>query len=295
MTEIKLHFEKAGLYTSIQDIGRFGVQHMGIPIGGAMDQEAMRDANYLVGNTPEAAVIEMTLQGAEFTVEGNGQIALTGGYFKGTLNDHSLSFYQTLDVEDGDQIKIEGAIYGSRTYLAVGGQIQEEKWLESHGSSTNYLESFGLESHFRNGRVVAFQSGDPIEKRRIERAKHPIHSECAIVRTVTGPDFERFPIEVIHEFYDTIFTVSGECDRMGYRLNESLSTFKKEKEEISSGIIPGTIQITNNGSPIILMRDAQTTGGYPRIANVVAEDIDLLAQMHQGHELKFMLVSLEDL
>ncbi len=294
MGSLILHFQKTGLYTSIQDGGRYGVQHLGIPIGGAMDQEAMRNANYLVGNNPDDPVIEMTIQGAEIKIEGGGQIALAGGYFKGTLNEQPLPFYRTITVKDGDIIRIGNVIFGTRTYLAVRGTIAEEKWLGSHSAVNIYMESFGLESHFPNGRMVEYQTPPPIEKRLIERAKHPIHAECAIVRTTSGPDFEKFPIEVVQEFYEKIFTVSNKYNRMGYKLNEALGSFTSNKESISSGILPGTIQVTNEGKPIILMRDAQTTGGYPRIANVVEEDIDLVAQMKQGNELKFILQGKND-
>jgi len=292
MTELKLHFKKAGLYTSIQDSGRPGVQHMGIPIGGAMDMEAMQDANELVGNPKYSPVIEITLQGPEIQIEGEGQIAFAGAYFKGEINGRSLPFYQTINVKNGDKINISGAIYGSRSYLAARGLMEEKEWLGSSSAVSHYLEPYGLESHFADGRIVSFNSDLPVAKRKKVRSKHPIHSECAILRTVTGPEFGQFPIEFIQTFYDTVFTVSGDCNRMGYRLNEKVQDYSNIKEMTSSGIIPGTIQISNDGSPIVLMRDAQTTGGYPRIANVISEDIDLLAQMRQGHELKFMLIGL---
>lgn len=295
MNELKLHFEKAGLFTSIQDKGRFGVQHLGIPIGGAMDKEAMEQANHLVGNDLDAPVIEITLNGPTIKVIGSGQIALTGGYFKGTWNDQPLPFYRTLDVNDGDLIKIEGAVFGARTYLAVNGQLLEEKWMGSFSAVNQYMTNFGLESHFADGRMVSFQTHTNIETRHIERAKHPIHSDCAIVRTISGPDFDQFPIELIQSFYEKVFTISRDCDRMGYRLNEQLEGFHPKKQEISSGTIPGTIQITNNGTPILLLADAQTTGGYPRIAHIVKEDIDVVAQLRPGNHIKFMLISLEDL
>jgi len=295
MTELKLHFKRAGLYTSIQDSGRKGVQHLGIPIGGAMDQEAMQEANYLVGNESNAPVIEITLRGPEILFEGEGQIALAGAYFEGKINNRSLPFYQTIQVKTGDRISLEGAIYGCRTYLAVRGELVQAPWLSSPSAVSPYLEGFGLESHFKNDKILCFKTRQDIAKRKIARAKHPIHSECAVIRTVTGPDFEHFPIEVFQSFYDKVFTISSENDRMGYRLVETLENYQKGKELTSSGIIPGTIQVTNEGSPIVLMRDAQTTGGYPRIANVVSEDINLLAQMRQGHEIKFMLVGLESL
>jgi biotin-dependent carboxylase-like uncharacterized protein len=295
MTELKLHFRRAGLYTSIQDSGRKGVQHLGIPIGGAMDLEAMQEANHLVGNAPNTPVIEITLQGPEIHVEGEGQIAFAGAYFKGKINNRSLPFYQTIKVKTGDIINLEGAIYGCRTYLAVRGALAETEWLGSQSAVSPYLEGFGLESHFKNDKILCFETKEVITKRKIAKAKHPIHSECAVIRTITGPDFEHFPIEVIQAFYDQVFTISSENDRMGYRLVERLEQYEKGKEMVSSGIIPGTIQITNEGCPIVLMRDAQTTGGYPRIANVVSEDINLLAQMRQGHEIKFMLVGLTSL
>ena len=124
------------------------------------------------------------------------------------------------------------------------------------------------------------------------KLKKPYYSSCYIVRVVTGPDFERFNINQIENFFHQIFTVSQDANRMGYRLKESLLNYNAEKVEISSGIIPGTIQITNSGQPIVLLADAQTTGGYPRIANVVSEDLDMFGQIKAGDEVKFMLATL---
>ena len=157
-------------------------------------------------------------------------MAFAGAYFKANINGRSLPFYQTIDVKDGDVLQLDAAIYGCRTYLAVRGQMEEPKWLGSYSAASQYMSSYGLESHFQDGRVLIYKTEKPTSKKRTPRSKHPMHSHCAIIRTVTGPDFEQFPIEWIQEFYDSVFTLSSECNRMGYRLKEAISQYQQPKE-----------------------------------------------------------------
>lgn len=293
--ELKLHFKKAGFFTSIQDFGRFGHQDIGIPISGAMDKESMQMANYLVGNSDDTPVIEITLLGPEIEIEGNGQIAFAGAQFAGKLNKSPLPLFETIEVKTGDTIKLKGTSAGCRIFLAVGGKTTEPAWLGSHSAPSDYVKHTGMVSHFSDGDTLTFHPHRLVDKRIIDEAKRPIYTSCTILRVVTGPDFEQFELEVIQEFFEKTFSISSDSNRMGYRLNEALAQYKAKGEEISSGVIPGTVQITGSGKPIILTADAQTTGGYPRIANVVTEDLDLVGQMKPGDELRFMLVSLEDI
>lgn len=290
---LKVTCLKAGLYTSIQDEGRIGVQDQGIPFSGALDKNSMHTANRLVGNTSSSPILEMTMFGATLSFEGRGQIAMAGANMKATLNDVPVENYTLINVESGDVLAFHDTVYGCRTYLAIGGTWQTKQWLGSHSALPNLIQSDALPSKIGDGFSFEINTHDELPSKTIPLHKRPIYAECYIIRVVTGPEFSQFEIDVIQDFFEQIFIVDSDSNRMGYRLKGSLDSYKPLGPEISSGITIGTVQINNAGSPIILMADAQTTGGYPRMVNVIQEDLEIVAQMKPGDELKFMLVSLE--
>lgn len=292
---LKVTCLKTGLYTSIQDEGRFGVQDQGIPFSGALDKSSMQIANQLVGNPLNSPVLEMTMFGPTLQFEGKGQIAITGANMKATLNGESVDNYITTDIGSGDLLEFHNTDYGCRTYLSIGGQWQVPKWLNSYSALPHLMELPDLPAKLVDDYSFAVAINETQEVHEYPIQHRPIFSECYIIRVVTGPEFDQFDIDVIQDFFDQIFVIHGDSNRMGYRLKGILENYKPSREEISSGIVNGTVQISNVGKPIILMADAQTTGGYPRIANIVSEDLEIVAQMKPGDELKFMLVSLEEL
>ncbi|HEY9117076.1 MAG TPA: hypothetical protein VIN11_04570, partial [Roseivirga sp.] len=169
------------------------------------------------------------------------------------------------------------------------------KWLNSYSAVANLMNIQGVPKILKSGSEFEVGITSFIPKRVYPLHLRPIYSSCYIIRVVTGPEFEQFKIEDIQSFFESIFNVSSDSNRMGYRLDGKIENYTPSAEEISSGIVPGTVQITSSGQPIILTADAQTTGGYPRIVNVVSEDLSIVAQMKAGDEVKFMLVSLSDL
>lgn len=291
---LNVHFEKAGIYSSIQDEGRFGVQDLGIPFSGALDKSAMRKANELVRNPIDHPVLEMTLVGAKVSFEGTGQVAITGAQMSPTLNGLRIGTFKTINVKSGDVLEFHNAIYGCRTYMSIGGDWQTTKWQGSFSALSNLMSNEEMPCKFKNGDTFQVQTKDPVTVEEYPSAKRPIYSSCYIIRVVTGPEFGIFKLKHIEEFFQKIFLVDPASNRMGYRLQGELPNYNPIREEISSGVVIGTVQITNAGKPIILMADAQTTGGYPRIANVLTDDLDTVAQMKPGDEVKFMLVSLEE-
>lgn len=292
---LKVKCLKTGLYTSIQDEGRFGVQDQGIPVSGALDKSSMRIANALVGNLPNAPVLEMTLFGPTFEFEGKGQIAITGANMKATLNGNPVENYMTLNIESGDLLQFHNTDFGCRTYMSIGGQWQVQNWSNSFSALPSLMEEPGLPARLVDDFSFTVAINQPQELISYPERNRPLFSESYVIRVVTGPEFDQFEIEVIQDFFDRIFVIHGDSNRMGYRLKGNLQDYVPFGEEISSGIVIGTVQISNAGKPIILMADAQTTGGYPRIANVVSDDLEIVAQLKPGDELKFMLVSLEEL
>ena len=176
--------------------------------------------------------------------------------------------------------------------MSIKGEWQVQRWLGSFSSPSIYLSKFGLETHLKTGNIIEVMTDALSEQLSIPVHKRPIFSDCTIIRTVTSPDFEMFDTNLIEEFYESVFTVSSESNRMGCRLNENLASFSNQFEMLSTGIVPGTIQITNSGRPLILTADAQTTGGYPRIAHIISEDLSLAGQLRPGSKVKFKLVGL---
>jgi len=292
---LKVKCLKTGLYTSIQDEGRFGVQDQGIPISGALDKSSMRIANQLVGNLPNSPVLEMTLFGPKLKFEGQGQIAITGANMKATLNGKRVENYMTLNIKSGDLLEFHNTDFGCRTYMSIGGQWQVQNWSNSFSALPSLMEEPGLPARLVDDYSFTVAINQTQELISYPERNRPLFSECYVIRVVTGPEFDQFEIEVIQDFFDRIFVIHGDSNRMGYRLKDNLQDYVPSGEEISSGIVIGTVQISNAGKPIILMADAQTTGGYPRIANVVSDDLEIVAQLKPGDELKFMLVSLEEL
>ena len=290
---LKVKCLKTGLYTSIQDEGRFGVQDQGIPISGALDKSSMRIANQLVGNLPNSPVLEMTLFGPKLKFEGQGQIAITGANMKATLNGKRVENYMTLNIKSGDLLEFHNTDFGCRTYMSIGGQWQVQNWSNSFSALPSLMEEPGLPARLVDDYSFTVAINQMHELISYPERNRPLFSECYVIRVVTGPEFDQFEIEVIQDFFDRIFVIHGDSNRMGYRLKDNLQDYVPSGEEISSGIVVGTVQISNAGKPIILMADAQTTGGYPRIANVVSDDLEIVAQLKPGDELKFMLVSLE--
>lgn len=293
MSKLKVTIKNPGLYTSIQDNGRLGHQHRGVPFGGVMDKESYRIANTLVDNPLNAPVLEMTLQGAEIHFDEACQVAITGADMSASLNGEKVPLYTTLNIKGKDRLEFGRAAQGCRTYLAIRGEWHATQWLGSYSALSQMKEHDIIPTAFHANESFSVEVFDFIDQRIYPIQKRSVFSNCYVIRVVSGPEFHLFNADTLANFFDRTFTVSPDSNRMGYRLKEKLEGYTHAMEEISSGIVPGTMQITHDGQPIILMADAQTTGGYPRLLNIVQEDIGYAAQMKPGDEVRFMLVNPE--
>ncbi|MTI20362.1 biotin-dependent carboxyltransferase, partial [Fulvivirga sp. RKSG066] len=258
MNKAKLHFKKPGLQTLIQDAGRYGFEAYGVPISGPMDKSAARIANALVQNPSDSPVIEITLLGPEIEVEGNLTVALTGADLAPTINGEKWPMHRTLDLKNGDILKFSHAQSGCRAYLAVAGDWMVTKWLGSASAATHQAEILTSESVIAKGSTIEFRTKEIKYKETNER---PVLANVIRVRVLPGPEFDLFSKLNIAHFFGQGHKLHHDSNRMGCRLNTRLD-FSPSEELISSGVIPGTIQVTNQGQPIILLADAQTTGGY---------------------------------
>ncbi|BDS09395.1 5-oxoprolinase subunit C family protein [Aureispira anguillae] len=285
-----LHFQQAGLQTTVQDKGRLGYQQFGIPIGGAMDQSSADIANWLVGNPTDAPLLEITLLGPTIRISKSCQIALTGAHISPLLNGQALPMYQTIPVPKNSILSFGPILSGCRAYLAVGGTWSINKWLSSYSPILHNGQALPSNSILKKDSQFMIYTKKISPLRNYPKEKRPIYPSKITVRVTIGPEFEQFSRTAIAAFFGTAHSISNHSNRMGYRLSTRLFNFTSSQELISSGIVPGTVQISNAGQPIILLKDAPTTGGYPRIANIYSEDLDAVAQLKPNDKICFSLI-----
>lgn len=279
---------KSGLLTTIQDHGRSGYASFGVPVGGAMDQNAMDIANKLVDNEPNTPVLEMTIMGAKIVFSAATQIAITGANLSPKVNGLGVNLYETIDIENGDILDFGRCQNGCRAYLAIRGKWHVEKWLNSASAASTNVKALTPQSIIKKDSKLIINPLNKISKKKYPLEKRVDYNSPFTIRVSPAPEFEEFSRYSIADFFSKRHQITPDSNRMGYRLASSLIDFKPQKELISSGVVPGTIQITNSGQPIILMRDAQTTGGYYRFLNVISEDLNTLAQAKPGDEIQFV-------
>ncbi|WP_375577812.1 biotin-dependent carboxyltransferase family protein [Marivirga tractuosa] len=288
--DLTLTFLKPGLQTTLQDNGRAGLQHLGVPVGGALDRTSAEMANHLVGNEKNVPVLEITMTGPEIIFDSDALIALTGAPFElycdGKLVENNTAVY----LKSGSVLKFGKLKSGCRAYLAIAGEWKARKW---KGSVSPLLQAPEAtpESIIQKGSKLKIDSAHLNKTGSWDKNSHtPILSHRIRLRVTPGPEFDSISRIAIARFFGQGHEISQDANRMGYRLKTDLASAEERTEMISSGIIPGTIQLTGSGQPIILLNDAQTTGGYPRIANIINEDLDQLAQLKPGDEIWFSIV-----
>lgn len=276
---------RAGIYSTVQDLGRSGWRRWGINQGGALDVPALKMANLLVGNEEDAAVLEITL--GQFCVEFTqpGWIALTGSGCDAHLGDQPLWTGWRYPVRAGDQLRLKRPRYGMRSYLAVAGGIDVEPVMGSR--STDIKAGFGG----YQGRLL--QEGDVLPVGPVQHRPKTVKGVRQLlfgnrVRALPGPEYHEFSTEAQEAFWRTPWQLTPQSNRMGYRLQGPLLQRNSSREMLSHGLLPGVVQVPPNGQPIVLMADAQTTGGYPRIACVIAADLYHLAQIRLGESIHFV-------
>jgi antagonist of KipI len=290
MHKTTLEFVRPGLHTLIQDLGRNAHRAYGVPLGGALDRGSAIIANKLVGNAFNSPVFEITISGPQIKFNGDDcRIALCGADMSATLNDTQLEMYRSHMIKSGDILAFGKLKRGCRTYLAVNGEWQVKRWLGSASAIFSDLPDITPDSYIRKGNEIAILHEAVSSKENYQVQVTPDQLANKVIRLMPGPELHLFSKEVIRDFYNTDHPISSASNRWGYRLDSTVQIIGPQVEIISSGVIPGTIQITHSGQPVILMADAQTTGGYPRLAVVVSADLDKLAQYKPGDTVRFQI------
>ncbi|MBJ3776624.1 5-oxoprolinase subunit C family protein [Acuticoccus mangrovi] len=288
-----------GLQTTVQDRGRFGYQALGVPVSGVLDFEAMRLANALVGNGGDAAVLEMRMVGPSLkAAEGTVRMALAGSEAKLTITladgaTRTVPAHQAFDLPADAVVKI-GPLKGSVTAcLAVSGGVDVPPLF---GSRATYLRGpFGGHEGraLRAGDRLAIGEGAPAGP---PLAVEPIPAPAGdtVLRVVLGPQADWFTDKGIATFLEEPYVIDGATDRMGMRLNGPEIEHVGGYNLVSDGIATGAIQVPGSRLPILLLADHQTTGGYPKIANVISADLPLAGRLGPGGVVRFEAVSVAD-
>ncbi len=271
-----------GFYTSIQDLGRFGAQNFGVPISGCMDQCSADIANKIIGNNSLEALIELTMTGCCLKFENNTTIAITGSDMSPKLNGLSIDMFSAIEVKYGDILSFGRIKYGFRTYIAFRGGINSEKVMESKSMYVGLTKNFKIS---KNDVIYLNDSNPLLNKKHEPSLKKLILSDE--IECYKGPEYSKLTAQNKQKLLSTQFSISNNHNRMGYVLDQKIKN--TIKPIITSHVMPGTVQLTPGGDIIILMRDSQTTGGYPRILQLTNKGIDFVAQKKTGSLIKFSI------
>jgi allophanate hydrolase len=280
---------KPGLQTTVQAGPRTGLRHLGVPAAGAADPLSLALANRLVGNPLLAPGLETTLNGVALRFQGGGLVAITGARAKARLNGERVKLHRTLAVAAGDELEIGPARLGARNYLAVAGGIDVEEVL---GSASTYLPAGfgGLQGRaLRGGDVVATGPavGTP-EMLKTPKEFRPLASNSWALRACYGAEVDLLSKESRFDLFDTNFSVGFRADRMGLQLEGARFEVTSGGRLASAPVFPGTIQCPEDGTPFLLSIDAQTIGGYPRVAQVARADRHLIGQLRPGNHVRLL-------
>lgn len=280
---------KAGLATTIQDLGRLGSQHLGMPVGGAMDREAHVLANRLVGNPPKSPTLEVTLIGASLRIQGEGMAAITGGDFPCDINGSPVPRYHSFAVHEGDILTIRQSRRGLRGYLSFAGKwlIPERLGSQSHLPSMMFTDQ--RDSQIQTGAEIQIEETHHIEPMSVVSLAMPASDQ--VIRIWKGPEYSMFSDREIHQLESQNYTIDPNSNRMGIRFAEQILLDKVPSPMISSPVRPGVIQMTRSGHLIAVMSDGQTIGGYHRVAVVHPDDYRILAQMMPSQRCRFRIIA----
>ena len=270
-----------GLFTTIQDGGRHGYRNIGIPTSGFMDQESAWAANKIVDNDREESLIEITLKGPTLLFNNNCTISITGGDFNPLINGMPIKMYESINVKLGDTLKINNTKNGARCYLAISGGIDVKSIFGSKSFLSNITESYYL----RKGDEIKISDNSNNKILKKNKLKFKLNRSMDVFK---GPEFDLLSMKVKNILFENEFTIRSNS-RMAYNLDEKAQI--GIKSIISSPVMPGSVQLTPSGKMIILHRDCQTIGGYPRILQLDTNSLNNLSQLKSNDKIKFSLIT----
>jgi antagonist of KipI len=297
---MSLKILKAGILDTIQDEGRHGYQHLGVNPSGAMDRFAAALANALLGKDPHEAVIELHFPASQFLFEQPAIIALAGADFSATVNGQPVALHHPFAVKKDSVLKFNGIKSGARCYLSFLPSLNIDPWLGSYSTNLKAKAGGWKGRKLSGGDVINFKNTVNIEKflNSHTTATLPVSAEGLSytgneINCIRGSEWNLLSEEARENFSSSWFVIRNDSDRMGYRLEGKQLALVKKEQVISSVAGFGTIQLLPSGQLIVLMADHQTTGGYPKIANVTSAHLPLLAQRSIGSTFRFKLVDID--
>ena len=266
-----------GLFTTIQDGGRHGYRNIGIPTSGFMDQESAWAANELVDNNKDESLLEITLTGPTLIFNCNCVISITGGDFNPLINNLPVKMYQSINVRTGDILKLNNTINGARSYIAISGGLNVKSLFGSKSFFSNISDSY----HLKKGDEIKVSKKSESQILKLDKLKFNLNR---FMKVFKGPEYDLLSTNSKKKLFKNEFTINTN-NRMAYNLEETLQV--DIKTIISSPVLPGSVQLTPSGKIIILHRDCQTTGGYPRILQLDTNSLNNLSQLKSNDKIKF--------
>ena len=288
MSDVEFSISFAGPLVTFQDIGRPGNMRYGVSASGPMDIVSFEAANAVLGNDTKQTAIEISLGGLILQCrEGSITLAITGGDFLIEYQGQKISSWTVLTIQKGERLSVRAGKSGSWAYLAFSGKLNVKDWLNS--SSTHSTSGFGG-GILKTGQKFKLTDASNQEN-RIGPILKPNFYTNDLIHAVLGPQDQYFMNTAIKIFSDSIFKVSDNYDRMGMQLTGPKLELKSALSIPSEPVVKGSIQVSGDGIPTILLADHQTTGGYPKIATVISSDINRLVQLRSNQNVEFILIN----
>ncbi|GAB1858569.1 biotin-dependent carboxyltransferase family protein [Flavobacteriaceae bacterium MHTCC 0001] len=275
-----------GFYTSIQDFGRVGYEAYGVPISGVMDKNAAAFANAILGNDIQLPVLEITMQGPKLRFECETVICISGADLSPKLNGKTIANHKPISILKGEVLSFGTLKSGFRAYLGVLDGFKSIQILKSYSMYQGITPSFRLQK----GDALHIATEQKTIKKQFASVKfNDTYFKSIAIEVMKGAEFDMLSNAQQYELLNNNFSISKDNNRMAYQLNE---TIKNSLPQIlTSLVLPGTVQLTPSGQLIILMRDCQTTGGYPRVLQLTEISINQLSQKFMGEKVNFRLKS----
>jgi len=268
-----------GVYTTIQDLGRYGYRNFGVPVSGGIDREALIFANTILGNNKNEPVLETLASGLELLALNEVVIAITGAKVNVVVDNTQIKYNEKILIKKNQTLYIKELYDGIRTYIAIEGGFLAPK----------IMGSYSVNEKITIGKAIA--NGDILYKNnkegKIPNIKRNKKRNRKIFHVYIGPDEKNFTKKGMKTFFSNKYTVSNEVSKMGMRLKSKAIEHIDTADVLSHPVVFGCVQVTSNGQAIILLSDCQTIGGYSVIASIINKDLSKLGQLKPGDVIKF--------
>ena len=279
---------KKGIADTIQDIGRYGYQHLGIQANGFLDYQSARLANYIVGNPVNAPIFEIHFPASSFCFTRNYTICISGANFVPVLNEKSIAINTPIEVKQNDILQFLKPLEGRVAYIAIQGKIKEEAWLNSHSYFANSIQK-DAQFEWEVSTEISNQflkNSNTITSEKINEMHSPIFSTGPI-QFIPGPAWNDLTEASQKAFLSTEYHIGMQANRMGYPLKGALLQLNKPNQYLSAAVTRGTLQLLPNGELMVLMADHQTIGGYANLGQIILVDLPRLAQVSNQTSIHF--------